>query len=131
MTPDEQINAIALNLQGLINGLDQRVSRLVGKNQHEIILVIGCADQSQYASNSTRERGIKALSDLYARWKLNLPEVMPGEVGEADTAGFQYLLALLETAIATGDTQDAKWHRANLIAYVGQLAAEVNRSRAR
>lgn len=126
----ERVNAVALCMQGFIQGLDQKVTRLIGDDQHEIILIIGAGDVQQYASNTTRDRGIEAIRDLFMRWSLGLPQRMPGEVQPAQTEGFEYLLSLLEKAIAEKSTDTAA-HRENLVTYVGQLLAEVNRSRAR
>lgn len=128
MSDDDKVNAVALNLQGLMNGLDQKVSRLVGVNQHNIILVIGAGNVSQYASNNTRDRGVKCLRDLFARWQLDLPEVLPGERSKADTRAFEYLLQQYDEAVQAGEDVDAC--RVELVGYVSGLLSTINRSKA-
>lgn len=129
MTDDEKVNAVALHFRGLMNGLDQKVSRLVGAGQHNIILVIGAGNSSQFGSNVPRERSIRLLRDLFARWQVGLPDLLPGERSKMDTRAFEYLLQLYDEAMQTGE--DVAACRGELVGYVSGLLSTINRSKAR
>lgn len=129
MTKDQQINAVALSMKPLMGMLDATVTKLIGTNQHNIVLVIGCGDVSQYVSNAPRPAGAALLQDLLARWNLGMPDVLPGEHTPGDTRAFEYLLNSFEQASQAPEPAklDYKNRRAELLAYVGRLESIAKR----
>ncbi len=132
MNKDRQINAVAMAMQMLISAIDEAVTRLIGSNQHNIVLVIGCADVSQYGSNMKRGDAIPLLKDLLTRWQVGMDDVLPGEVTPGNTAAFEYLLRQVEEAAKHPDpaSLDHASRRGELLAYVGRLEAKAKRGAA-
>jgi hypothetical protein len=130
MKKEQQVNAVAMAMQSLMTFLDGSVTQLIGTNQHNIVLVIGCADVSQYASNVTREYGIGVLKDLLARWQVGIDDVLPGEVSQSDTRAFEYLLNAFEQASQAPEPAKLDYanRRLELLNYVGRLEAKARRS---
>lgn len=129
MNTARQINAVAMAMGPFMKSLDEAVTKLTGTHQHNIVLVIGCADVSHYASNVKRPESIKILKDLFARWQLGMDDVMPGEVSTGDTKAFEYLLNTFEEASQAPEPArlDYANRRAELFAYVGRLEAKARR----
>jgi hypothetical protein len=138
MTNDEKANAVALSLQTVMHGLHQFFDALVGKGQHNIVLVVGAGDVEQYISNRDRDVGAETLRSLLARWNAGVPDRLPGEVEPGDLAPARHLLAELERCL----NEDARglphldkrlttqMARDNLLAYVGEQIAKANRGSA-
>lgn len=132
MNEAQQVNAVAMAMQGLVEGIDSFVTQLIGTNQHNIVLVVGCCNVSQYGANIERAAGKALLLDLFTRWQLDMPDVKPGEVSPGDTRAFEYLLAQHEEALQADDpTQfDHANRRLELLNYVGRLEALAKRGAA-
>lgn len=126
---EQQINAVALAMKPLMGMLDSAVTDLIGTDQHNIVLVIGCANVSQYASNAPRSAGAELLQDLLARWKLGMPDVLPGEQTPGNTRAFEYLLNSFEQASQAPEPAKLDYanRRAELLAYVGRLESIAKR----
>ncbi|MBT2326065.1 hypothetical protein J7E62_27425 [Variovorax paradoxus] len=129
MRKEQQVNAVALAMQGLLSAVDAAVTQIIGSNQHNIVLVIGCADVSQYAANVPRPAGIELLKGLLARWHLGMDDVLPGEVEQSDTRAFEYLLNAFEQASQAPEPAklDYGYRRKELLNYVGRLEAKAKR----
>lgn len=132
MIKHQQINAVAMAMKSLIGALDEAVTGLIGSTQHNIVLVIGCADVSQYASNMKRGDAIPLLKDLLARWHVGIDDVLPGEVTPGDTTAIEYLLRQVEEAARHPDPASLDYanRRGELLAYVGRLEAKAKRGAA-
>jgi hypothetical protein len=124
-----QVNAVALHLQGVMTMLDDFFDALVGRGQHNLVLVVGAGDVSQYIANRDRALSVELLSGLLARWKVELPDTLPGASTPGDTRGFEYLLNEFERAVrkyGPGSTSHRDT-RLELVNHVGRLVAEINR----
>lgn len=132
MKKSDQVNAVAIHMQGVMGMIDDFYNVLVGPGQHELILVVGAGDVVQYASNATRGRGVRMLTDLLGRWSVGLPDTLPGERSLGDTKAFEYLLNSFEKAAQAEKPADHDYaaHRTELLNYVGGLIAEINRLKA-
>lgn len=135
MTNHEKANAVALSMQTVMRGLQGFFDGLVGKGQHNIVLVVGVGDIEQYISNRDGAAGRATLQALLARWNANVPDRLPGEAMPCDLAPTRHLLAEFERCIdedARGvphldprlTTDNA---RQNLLNYVGEQVAKANR----
>ncbi|WP_137860764.1 hypothetical protein [Variovorax sp. 3P27G3] len=126
----QQVNAVALAMQPLLGGIDAAVTRLIGHQQHNIVLVIGCAGVSQYAANVPRPAGVQLLKDLFARWHFGMDDVLPGGVTPGDTQAFEYLLNKLEEAAKAPEPEKLDYanRRIELLNYVGRIEAKARRS---
>jgi hypothetical protein len=129
LSKPQQVNAVALAMQPLLDEIDAAVTRLIGHPQHNIVLVIGCADVSQYAANVPRPAGVDMLKGLLARWHLGMEDVLPGSITPGDTQAFEYLLNSFEEAAkaSDGEAMDYANRRLDLLNYVGGLVAKGNR----
>jgi len=132
MNKRDQVNAVALNLQRVMSAISAAFDALVGRGQHNIILVVGAGDVAQYASNVPRDAGVATLQDLLARWKVGLPDTLPGETTPADIRPFEYLLNAMEASARAADPAAANYaaNRAEVLAYVGELLAKSRRTAA-
>lgn len=129
MTNDQKINAVAVNMRLLMTFLDRKVTELIGTPQHNIVLVIGCCDVSQYAANMPRAASVELLKDLLARWQLGMDDVLPGEVSPGSTQAFEYLLNSMELAGQASEPALCGYHskRSEVLAYVARLEAKARR----
>jgi hypothetical protein len=129
MSKDDQVNAVALHLQGVMSMLCDFFDALVGPGQHNLVLVVGAGDESQYIGNRDRAHGIKVLSGVLARWKVDLADRLPGEASPADTRGFELLLNEFQRAVLKYGTasEAARLARQELLNHVGRITAEGNR----
>lgn len=129
MNKAEQVNAVALHLPGVMNMLCDFFDAAVGRNQHNIVLVVGAGDVSQYVANRDRALSIDLLTGLLARWNVGLPDTLPGETSPGDTRAFELLLNEFERAVrkyGRGSTAHRDT-RLELLNHVGRLVAEINR----
>lgn len=126
MTNNEKVTAVALHLQPTIGMLNSFFDGMVGRGQHELILLVGAGDNVQFASNTKRERSVLMLQDLLARWSIGMPDTMPDEVTSGNLKPFEYLLN--EWAAAPSGSAAQKFARSNLDQYVGGMVAKVARS---
>lgn len=136
MTNNEKANRVALSMQTIMRGLQGFFDGLVGKGQHNIVLVVSAGDVEQYISNLDRDAGVKTLQGLLARWNAGVPDRLPGEVSASDLAPTRHLLAELERCL----NEDARglphvdkrlttqMARNNLLTYVGEQVAKASRS---
>jgi hypothetical protein len=129
MSKDNQVNAVALHLQGVMSMLVDYFDALVGPGQHNLVLVVGAGDQAQYVANRERAHSVEVLSGLLARWKVDLADRLPGETSPAGTRAFELLLNEFQrAALKYGSTGDAtRLARQEMLNYVGQIVAESNR----
>lgn len=129
MKKADQVNAVALALPDLMDSLDSFFDRMVGNGQHNIVLVVGAGDESQYIANRNRALSIDVLTGLLARWKLGLPDTLPGAASVGDTRAFEYLLNTMERAGQSPSPHEAGYGAARLevLRYVGELIAKGNR----
>jgi len=126
----DQVNAVALQLPGIIGALDRLMTETIESSAHNIVLVIGCGDVSQYAANVPRVQGEKLLLDLFTRWKLGMPEVLPEITTHgADVTLFAYMLDTFSDLVRTSEKGSAELvaARADLLDHVGRLQASANR----
>lgn len=136
MTNDEKANAVALSMQPLMTVVHTFLDDLVGKGQHNIVLVVGAGDVEQYISNRDRAAGVATLLSLLARWNANVPDRLPGEVTAGDLQPFAHLLAELERCLIEDihgiphldPRLTTDFARANLMAYVGEQVAKAART---
>lgn len=128
ITKNMKVNAVALTLQKIMVGLDEFYDGIVGKGQHNIILVVGAGDVEQYVANVPRERGIAALQSLFARWSVDLPNTLPDASTPGNTRAFEYLLNEFAEQVRTNGP-DLATTGANVVKHVGELVAQVNRGR--
>ena len=121
MIKRDQVNAVALTLQDVMASLDGYYDRLVGPGQHNLVLVVGAGDVSQYIANRDRKLSTELLKGLLERWKVDLPDVLP-ETVTADMRPFTYLLNAFEAALTHPDpaSQDLKNKRIEVLDYVGR-----------
>lgn len=135
MTNDEKANAVALSMQIVMGFVDKFFDDLVGRGQHNIVLIVGAGNVEQYISNRERAAGVATLQSLLARWNAGVPDRMPGEATPGDLRPFAHLLAELERCLgedARGVPHvDARlttdMARANLMDYVGEQIAKGRR----
>lgn len=136
MTNDEKANRVALSMQTVMGILDEYFNQLVGRGQHNIILVVGAGDVEQYISNRDRAAGTASLRSLLARWNAGVPDRLPGEATPGDLRPFAHLLAELERCI--GEDARGVPHvdprlttdcaREQLMSYVGEQVAKAKRN---
>lgn len=127
MKKDDQVNAVALSMQTVMGMLNQFYDAMVGRGQHEVVLLVGAGDVVQFSANTRRDRSVLMLQDLLARWSIGMPDTLPGEQTPGDTRAFEYLLNEFEKAIRNGHDHIAA--RGEVVAYVGRLIAAGNRSK--
>ena len=128
MTKDQQVNAVALRLKGVMGELHSFFDKLVGIGQHNIVLMVGAGDVVQFVSNTERAQSVVMIRDLLARWTIGLPDTLPGEASPVDTRAFEYLLNELEATGKPGGNSSHYPHaRAELIGYVSGLIGKAAR----
>lgn len=136
MTNDEKANAVALSMQPLMTVVHTFLDDLVGKGQHNVVLVVGAGDVEQYISNRDRAAGVATLRALLARWNAGVPDRLPGEATPGDLRPFMHLLAEFERCL--GDDAMGRPHldprlttanaRQNLLDYVGEQVGKASRN---
>lgn len=129
MNKNDQITAVALALSPVMTGLDKFFDKLVGDGQHNIVLVVGAGNEAQYIANRQRALSIELLTGLLARWKVGMPDTLPGAASPGDTRAFEYLLNTMELAGKSESLSAAGYGLARLevLRYVGELIAKGNR----
>jgi hypothetical protein len=132
MNKAAQVNAVALHLQGVMSMLEDFFDALVGKGQHNIVLVVGSGDVSQYIANRDRALSIEVLQGLLGRWSVGLPDTLPGDSTPGETKSFEFLLNEFQRAVLKYGTssQASIDTRTELLNYVGRIVAESNRKAA-
>jgi hypothetical protein len=126
MTPDDQIRAVARNMQSLISALDSSVTRLIGTKAHNVVLIIACANEAQFASNIDHDGVRRLLQEIAPALRVDLDAprapVTDGERVPPSQAVIDELLDSFERTVRDGRTgQTYKQARANLVAKIHQL----------
>lgn len=121
MKKADQVNKVALHLPNVMEMLDGFFDALVGRGQHNIILLVGAGDVEQYVANVPRARGIASLQSLLARWKIDAPDVLPET--PRSNAELELLINDLEKVVAGRGAEGATIEAArdNLRLYVERV----------
>lgn len=92
--------------------LEDFFDALVGKGQHNVILLVCAGDVEQYISNTSRERGVASLKGLLARWQAGVPDALPetpiGSTPELELLLDELVAAARGTAPGGPDVDDAR-----------------------
>lgn len=121
--PHPGLQQLAEDMPLLMKALETTITNIVGSGEHNLIMVIGHLGVSQYVANIPRDEGKRILLDLFARWELNMEDLLPAQLVARDTGAFEYLLKQYDDAVldVDGQADQAPFRRGELITFVSRL----------
>ena len=126
MNKTDAINAVALRMSSLIEGVSEMISDWVKPNPVNVIILIGTGDVVQYGANVERAVGKQMLIDLFGRWALDMKPYMPDDLLPADTKRIVFLINRLESFDkGSAEYNDAK---RQIVEYAARLESEAKKN---